>query len=247
MQKSNVWSTTALLNERVRNAAGEDIGRIEDMIIDPGSGVVQYALLDTGNRLLTVPWSSLRVSPSHDYLMLGLDRRTLERAPAFDRVHSPDMSDPAWRRRIDDYYGASYPAPAVTEVRRVRPVRQGMSLAAGLLLVCLVLGLGWMTFLVSTRGWDDAKQNVTSSLQTAVHAAKETGQDAALSTKVKTALALSKRIQSNQITVESEGDTVTLRGDVPSSQISEAAESIARDVTGVRDVQNHLFVASPSR
>lgn len=247
MQKTNVWSTTALLNERVRNAAGEHIGRIEDMIIDPASGNVQYVLLDTGSRLLAVPWPSLRVSPSHDDLVLGLDRRMLENAPGFDRLHSLDMSDPVWRRRVDDYYGASYASPRVTEVRRVRSVRHGMSFAAALLLVFLVLGLGWMAFLVSTRGWngwEDAKQNVTSSLQTAVHAAKETGQDAALSTKVKTALALSRRIQSNPITVESDGDTVTLRGDVPSSQISEAAESIARDVNGVRDVQNHLFVTS---
>jgi osmotically-inducible protein OsmY len=119
-----------------------------------------------------------------------------------------------------------------------------MSVLAGIALVCLVLGLAWTTFLVSTRGWDQAKEDLKSSLQGAAYAAKETSQDAALTTKVKTALALSKRIPAGQISVDSEGDVVTLRGEVPSEQVRELAEAIARDVPGVREVHNHLFALS---
>ena|SRR5438105_5169644 len=127
------------------------------------------------------------------------------------------------------------------ERRAVVPARHGISLLAGIALICLFLALAWTTFLVSTRGWEQARQDIKSSLQGAAYAAKETSHDAALTTKVKTALALSKRIPSGQITVDSEGDIVTLRGEVPSEEVRNLAESIARDVSGVREVHNHIF------
>jgi osmotically-inducible protein OsmY len=125
------------------------------------------------------------------------------------------------------------------------PVRRGVSAAAAVFAVLLVLMLGWTTFLISTRGWEQWKQDTATSFQNAAYAAKETSHDAALTTKVKAALALSKRIPSaKQIEVTTEGDVITLHGDVPSEQVRNAAESIAEDVPGVGSVQNHLFVVS---
>jgi hypothetical protein len=161
------------------------------------------------------------------------------------------MSDVTWRRGIDDYYGYRERPVAVREPvyveRRAVPVRSGVSALAVILLICLVLALGWMTYLVSTRGWDQAKQDVQSTFQNAVYAAKETSHEAALTTKVKTALSLSKRIPANKIDVDSQGDVVTLRGEVPSNDVRSAAESIAQDVPGVSEVQNHLFAVTPSQ
>ncbi len=254
MQRSNGWLATALLNKNVRNSAGENLGKIEDVVIDPATGNIQYAILSfggvlgMGNKLFPIPWSSLDISPSRDYVLLNIDKEVLERAPGFDSDKWPNMADPVWRRSIHDYYGST---PAVRErtvyVEKRTPAKQGMSLLAGIALVCLVLGLAWTTFLVSTRGWDQAREDLKSSLQGAAYAAKETSQDAALTTKVKTALALSKRIPAGQISVDSEGDVVTLRGEVPSEQVRELAEAIARDVPGVREVHNHLFALSRSQ
>src|SRR5438105_10130548 len=147
---------------------------------------------------------------------MDINKNRLERAPVFDRDNWPDMTDPIWRRQIDDYYGGvPSVSPPVRErrvyVERTAPRHGGLSVFAGILLVCIVLALGWMTFLVSTRGWDQAREDIKSSLQNAAYAAKETSHEAALTTRVKTALALSKRIPAGQINVDSEGDAVTLR------------------------------------
>jgi len=254
MQTSNVWLATALVHERVRNNAGEIIGTIEDIVVNPVSGVIEYVIvsldgtLGVRNRLFAIPWSAMRVSPSRDYVLLDVARERLERAPAFDREHWPNLDDPAWRRSIHDYYGAPVHRPTPSYVAQtIRPPRRGMSIGSGIALVILLLALGWMAFLVSTRGWEQAKQDVKSSMQTAAYAAKETTHDAALTTKVKSALALSKRTASNKINVDSQGDIVTLKGQVPSSQDSEAAEAVARDVTGVGDVQNQLVTSPQSQ
>ena len=259
MHRSNVWLATALLNDRVRNSAGENLGKIEDFVIDPETGNIQYAVLSFGGALgmgskwFAIPWAALHTSDPSRGVLLNVDTERLRHAPGFDAKNWPDMADAAWQRSIYDYYGGVGPAvvtrPTVVErnvyTERVRPAkRQGMSLLTAIALVCLVLGLAWMTFLVSTRGWDQAKQDMKTSIEGAAYAAKETSHDAAITAKVKSALSLSKRVPSDKIDVDSEGDVVTLRGEVPSDQVRDLAEQIARDVPGVREVHNHLFATS---
>ena len=122
-----------------------------------------------------------------------------------------------------------------------------MPVLASLLGLCLLLGLIWVGYLVSTRGWEQARQDISTTVQGAAYAAKETSQDAAVTAKVKTALSLSKRIPSAEINVDANNDVVTLRGEVPNEQTRSLAEQIARDVPGVREVQNHLYAVSHSQ
>jgi sporulation protein YlmC with PRC-barrel domain len=256
MQRPNVSLASALLDAPVRNSAGEDLGKIEDVVVDPETGNLQYAILSFGGvlgmnkKLFPIPWSSFRTARTRDYVLLDSNKDTLRRAPGFERGAWPDVADPAWSRNIDDYYGTDrgvVRSRATVVERRRAPVRRALSALAGILLICLVLALAWMAYLVSTRGWEQARQDIKTSLQSVAYAAKETSQGAALTSKVKTALALSKRIPSDKINVDSERDVVTLRGEVPSDEIKDLAESRARDVPGVSEVHNQLYVVTPAR
>src|SRR5262245_39742969 len=110
MQNSNVWLATKVLHDHVKNSAGEDLGKIEDLAIDPQTGNVEYAilsfggLLGIGNKLHPIPWSALNISPSRNYVLVDIDKQTLKNAPAFDRDSRPNMADPVWRRSIHDHY-----------------------------------------------------------------------------------------------------------------------------------------------
>jgi sporulation protein YlmC with PRC-barrel domain len=218
MQTSKVWLATALLNRHVRNNAGDSFGEVEDLVIDPITGNVQYAII------------------------------SVERLPG-TRDHWPNFADPVWRRNVDDYYRTrpiERPRAVYMSERRSER-RTGISMLGIILLIFVIAGVAWVTFLASTRGWEQTKQDVKTSIQGAAYAAKEGTLDAALTTRVKTALSLSKRIPAGKINVDSEGDIVTLRGEVPSPQIRDLAESVARDVPGVREVRNHLFAVSGSQ
>src|SRR5215510_8721618 len=81
--------------------------------------------------------------------------------------------------------------------------QRGVSLLATIALIVLIIALASMTYLVSTRGWDQARNDMQNSFRSVAHAAKETSQTAALTTKVKTALSLSKRIPTDRINVDS--------------------------------------------
>ena len=63
-----------------------------------------------------------------------------------------------------------------------------------------------------------------SSLQNAFHSVKESTQDATATSRVRTALLLSKRVSPFDITVETSHGDVTLQGQVPSEDVKARLE-----------------------
>ena len=68
--------------------------------------------------------------------------------------------------------------------------------------------------------------------------------DSILTAKVKTALITSPDTKAHQINVETKGGVVQLSGFVDNAAAKAAATSVARSVTGVKDVKNELSVKS---
>ena len=75
-----------------------------------------------------------------------------------------------------------------------------------------------------------------------------TAASAALTTKVKTALAsdVGMRTMTN-INVDSNDGVVTLKGKVDSAEMKKKAEAIAKKVDGVKKVKNELRVEAPKK
>lgn len=71
---------------------------------------------------------------------------------------------------------------------------------------------------------------------------KESSQDAATTSKVKTALLLSKHVSAFDIKTSTTRGVVRLTGDVPTDETKRLAAAIAQDTSGVAQVQNDLTV-----
>jgi hyperosmotically inducible periplasmic protein len=71
---------------------------------------------------------------------------------------------------------------------------------------------------------------------------KDTSQDAATTSKVKTALLLSKHVSAFDIRTTTTHGMVRLTGEVPSEETRRLAGAIAQDTSGVAQVQNDLVV-----
>ena len=120
-------SASTLTGDRVRNQAGEDLGRVDDIMIDLPTGRVAYAVLSfggflgMGDKLFAIPWSSFTVDEDEKCFVLNVDKATLENAPGFDKDNWPDMAEPGWRSRVYDYYGAKpYWSDTESEVKTFR-------------------------------------------------------------------------------------------------------------------------------
>jgi sporulation protein YlmC with PRC-barrel domain len=106
-----VLSASTMAGDSVKNAAGEDIGKVDEIMIDIPSGRVAYAVLSfggvlgMGNKLFAVPWEALKVDEDEKCFILDVNKGTLEAAPGFDKDNWPDMADPTWSAGVFKYYG----------------------------------------------------------------------------------------------------------------------------------------------
>jgi hyperosmotically inducible protein len=82
----------------------------------------------------------------------------------------------------------------------------------------------------------------SASFRGAFHSVKESTQDATTTSRVRTALLLSKRVSPFDIKVETIQGEVTLTGQVPSDETRTVAGAIAQDTAGVKQVHNDLGI-----
>lgn len=97
---------------------------------------------------------------------------------------------------------------------------------------------------VAACGGNRASDRSTSSSTGTSGEVRQGAQNAALTAKVKSALAADVGLKTLKIDVDSSGNTVTLKGAVDSAATRQRAEEVARKVDGVATVRNELTVRS---
>lgn len=104
-------SAGTLSGDKVKNTAGEDLGKIEEFMIDLDTGRIAYAVLSfggilgMGNKLFAIPWQALKVDTEDHSFLLNVPKETLENAPGFNKDNWPDMSNVEWGTKVHSYYG----------------------------------------------------------------------------------------------------------------------------------------------
>ena len=107
----NVLSATKMIGDDVVNRAGENLGKIEELMLDLEKGRVAYAVLSfggflgMGEKLFAVPFEALQLDAGRHHFTLDVDKDKLKNAPGFDKAHWPKTADRAWGATIYTYYG----------------------------------------------------------------------------------------------------------------------------------------------
>jgi sporulation protein YlmC with PRC-barrel domain len=90
-----VLSASTLTGDKVINAASEDLGKVDEIMIDIPTGRVAYAVLSfggflgRGDKLFAIPWDQLTVAEGRRCFVLNVNRATLENAPASTKITGP--------------------------------------------------------------------------------------------------------------------------------------------------------------
>jgi sporulation protein YlmC with PRC-barrel domain len=104
-------SATSLIGDGVVNTSGEDLGKIEDLMIDIQSGRVAYAVLSfggflgLGDKFFALPWEAMTLDTNRKVFVLNVDKDVLEKAPGFDKNNWPQTGDSDWLTGVYEYYG----------------------------------------------------------------------------------------------------------------------------------------------
>lgn len=110
--RPRVLSATSIVGERVISTSDEDLGKIEEIMIDLDRGTIAYAVLSfggflgIGDKLFAVPWNAFRLDLEKGHFILDVDRPVLEKAPGFDKDNWPDMADRNWAAKLHRHYGS---------------------------------------------------------------------------------------------------------------------------------------------
>lgn len=87
-QKEGLLLATELMNVTVLDAEGEDIGGVDDLILDPEGGIFGAVVsvggfLGIGEKQVALSWSEFKYSPEEQLANLNVTRAQLEEAPDF--------------------------------------------------------------------------------------------------------------------------------------------------------------------
>lgn len=116
-----------LIGMTVKNAQGETLGKIDDMVVDVNNDRVYYAVLASGGvmglggKLFAYPISLFRPGAGKDELALNVDKDRLKNAPGFERKNWPDWgTQDKYRSDVDKYFGPTVTAKAMPNERLAR-------------------------------------------------------------------------------------------------------------------------------
>jgi sporulation protein YlmC with PRC-barrel domain len=100
-----------LFEYRVKSPQGEDLGKIEEVMIDMQIGRVAYAVLSfgglwgLGSKWVPVPWDAVTLQPDEKVLLLKIEKEKIEKAPNFEAATLPELANRQWGAVIHTYYG----------------------------------------------------------------------------------------------------------------------------------------------
>ena len=106
-EAATLLAASEIKGSTVKNRQREEIGDIDEMLIEPDSGRVRFAILSVGGFLglgstrVAVPWSAFEISRQGGRItyMLDATRERLEKAPRMDgknyeRLYAQETAEP---------------------------------------------------------------------------------------------------------------------------------------------------------
>ncbi|MDJ1496019.1 PRC-barrel domain-containing protein [Cytophagaceae bacterium DM2B3-1] len=103
-------TATSIIGDSVFNRVDEELGTIQNLMVNIQTGKIEYAVLESGSflglggKLFAIPFSELILDGIRRRFILDRSKEYVKDSPGFDKDHWPDTnSDEAYND--DAYYG----------------------------------------------------------------------------------------------------------------------------------------------
>ncbi len=117
-----------LLSLAVYGESNEKLGKVEDIVVDPSSGKIRYAVLSfggifgIGDKYFAVPWHDLNVvykgptsagTQKEEYATIDVSKDALKNSPGFNKDQWPNFADQTFSRDLETFYGSNRAAARI--------------------------------------------------------------------------------------------------------------------------------------
>ncbi|WAT17274.1 PRC-barrel domain-containing protein [Aurantiacibacter sp. MUD11] len=112
-EADNLISSSKVEGTKVFSTDGEEIGKIDHLMIGKRSGRVEYSVmsfsgfLGMGESHFPVPWDALDYDVTKDGYVVNIDKSQLREAPSYAPSETPTFTD-NFGRQVFSYYGVMY-------------------------------------------------------------------------------------------------------------------------------------------
>lgn len=112
-KKNQLFQVADLVGAEIRNPQGEDLGEVEEMVVDVNDGSIRYAVvsyggfLDLGDKLFAVPLKAMSLKHNEDgeaFFVVDIDEQRLENSEGFDDDNWPNFADTKFASSINKTY-----------------------------------------------------------------------------------------------------------------------------------------------
>jgi sporulation protein YlmC with PRC-barrel domain len=93
-----VLTAKSIIGDKISNRDGEDLGAIEDIMLNIDEGKVEYVIISFGGfmslnqKYFAIPFASLVIDTKQHAFILDQARSVFEESPGFDKEHWPDAN-----------------------------------------------------------------------------------------------------------------------------------------------------------
>lgn len=93
-----------IIGSELRCSGDEEVGTISDLVVEPSTGRIAYAIVETDRGEIAVPIESIR-SKGDDYSVMKTSEQ-MRLMPTIRRDRDPDWGDESWNRGMKQSYGS---------------------------------------------------------------------------------------------------------------------------------------------
>lgn len=101
-----------LMGSTVKDQQGNTIGQINDFVVNPTSGRIQFAVIslnDQAGKLTAVPWQLVRPGADPTTSTIAVSKQKLDSAQTFDASSWPNFNQPQTDQQIYSHFGIQPP------------------------------------------------------------------------------------------------------------------------------------------
>lgn len=91
-------TVSSIIGDKVHNAKGENMGKIQDIMVDITTAKIEYVVIEfggfltIGEKYFAIPFNLLQVDPEKKAFIFNQSKEMLEKAPGFDLNHWPETN-----------------------------------------------------------------------------------------------------------------------------------------------------------
>jgi sporulation protein YlmC with PRC-barrel domain len=93
-----ILTASSIIGDKVMNSAGEDLGRIMDIMLNLNDGNIEYVVISYGGFLgvnrkyFAVPFNALVIDTDKHAFIFDQSKESFETHPGFDKDHWPESN-----------------------------------------------------------------------------------------------------------------------------------------------------------